>query len=354
MSPFDAYSLWLAATQASAQGGTTTHVFNVAGITIRARLHHESLALPFLSAISHLAVSLADARLDDGYVIDIWDSNHSGVQFPRFHHDIDDVMPRGEVPAYSGDGISFAYFAHARMVQILNHPNKHGIVALVNAQALPAFELACPLRGILSWVLRQNDMAMIHSAALADEDGNAYLIIGNSGAGKSTTAISCLLAGMQYIGDDLCALGQGTDGLVYVHSLYSSGKTYRSEWKYLPQLEQLTLPPGLRIDDFHKEIYFFDQDDRLKTQLRLSGKLRTIFVPFKESSVKAYIPAVASLISRMMGSTRELLPDAGFEGLTILSKAFRQAPVLPLSLSDDRLCPVQRALATQQLTRRAG
>ncbi|CAN1536605.1 hypothetical protein MCEGE14_01611 [Burkholderiaceae bacterium] len=354
MRPADNYSLWLAATQASAQAGTTTHVFDVAGITIRARLHHESLVLPFLSAISHLSSSLADAGLDDGYVIDIWDSCHSGVQFPRFHHDIDDVMPRGEVPAYSGDGISFAYFAHARMVQILDQSKKHGIVALVNAQALPAFELACPLRGILSWVLRYNGMAMIHSAALADEDGNAHLIIGNSGAGKSTTAISCLLAGMHYIGDDLCALGQGEDGLIYVHSLYSSGKTYQSEWKFLPQLEKLTLPPGLRIDEFHKEIYFFSHDERLKTQLCRSGKLQTIFVPCKEGSVKATVPTVASLISLTMGSTRELLPDAGFEGLTILGKAFRQAQVVSLPLSHDRQCPVPRALATRQLQQRSG
>ena len=354
MSPVDVYSLWLAATRVSAQAGTTTHVFDVAGITIRARLHHESLVLPFLSAISHLSVSLADAGLDDGYVIDIWDSFHSGVQFPRFHHDIDDVMPRGEVPAYSGEGISFAYFAHARMVQILNQSKKHGIVALVNAKALPAFELACPLRGILSWVLRHNGMAMIHSAALADEDGNAHLIIGNSGAGKSTTAISCLLAGMRYIGDDLCALGQGADGLIYVHSLYSSGKTYRSEWKYLPPLKKLTLPPGLRIDEFHKEIYFFSHDEQLKTQLCRSGQLQTIFVPCKDGSVKAPFPTVASLISLTMGSTRELLPDAGFEGLTILSKAFRQAQVMPLPLSDDRQCPVPRALATRQLQQRSG
>ena len=354
MSPVDVYSLWLAATRVSAQAGTTTHVFDVAGITIRARLHHESLVLPFLSAISHLSVSLADAGLDDGYVIDIWDSFHSGVQFPRFHHEIDDVMPRGEVPAYSGDGISFAYFAHARMVQILNQSKKHGIVALINAKALPAFELACPLRGILSWVLRHNGMAMIHSAALADEDGNAHLIIGNSGAGKSTTAISCLLAGMRYIGDDLCALGQGADGLIYVHSLYSSGKTYRSEWKYLPPLKKLTLPPGLRIDEFHKEIYFFSHDEQLKTQLCRSGQLQTIFVPCKDGSVKAPFPTVASLISLTMGSTRELLPDAGFEGLTILSKAFRQAQVMPLPLSDDRQCPVPRALATRQLQQRSG
>ena len=354
MSPVDVYSLWLAATRVSAQAGTTTHVFDVAGITIRARLHHESLVLPFLSAISHLSVSLADAGLDDGYVIDIWDSFHSGVQFPRFHHDIDDVMPRGEVPAYSGEGISFAYFAHARMVQILNQSKKHGIVALINAKALPAFELACPLRGILSWVLRHNGMAMIHSAALADEDGNAHLIIGNSGAGKSTTAISCLLAGMRYIGDDLCALGQGADGLIYVHSLYSSGKTYRSEWKYLPPLKKLTLPPGLRIDEFHKEIYFFSHDEQLKTQLCRSGQLQTIFVPCKDGSVKAPFPTVASLISLTMGSTRELLPDAGFEGLTILSKAFRQAQVMPLPLSDDRQCPVPRALATRQLQQRSG
>jgi hypothetical protein len=351
MKPVDVYHLWVNATERSAQHGVQEHHLLLAGVHLTIRLHHQNLARPMLSAICHLV--LPKAVVDDDYVIDVWDIGNSGVEFPRFHHGIDDVMNRGEVPSYSGDGIDFAYFSHARMVHILNQNTKHGIVALVSLDALPSFELACPLRGIFSWILRNNDMAMIHSAAVADEEGNAHLIIGDSGAGKSTTAISCLLSGMRYIGDDLCALGK-RNGVIHVFSIYSSGKTCQSDWAFMPELGELAVPDSMRSDDYHKEIYFFGQADNLSANVCLSGLLRTIFVPYKTNTDPQvnhvsmdHRESIASLLNLVIKTTRELLPDGGFESLGLLSQAFRQARVVPLRLTIDRQCPVPAVIADQ-------
>lgn len=330
-SPRNAYEAWRKQTEACAQKGVIDFFYDLAGITLCIKLHQMALARPFLSAISHLAIS----PTEPDYVIDVWDCKGSGGTFPRFDCGIDDVKLRGEIPPYCGGGIQFAYFAHARMVHVLSEIDRHGIVGLMDANELPKFELACPFRGLFSWILRNHGMSMIHCAAVADDEDNAYMIMGKSGAGKSTTAISCLLSGMNYLGDDLCAIGI-RDNCVQIYSIYSSGKTFRTEWSYLPTLAELSIPIKDRF--FDKEIYFFAENF---TNIARSGRLKTIFVPSKvNQSTISILPPVASLISITVDSTRELLPDARFESLPLLYAAFKQANISLLPLSNDRHCPI--------------
>ena len=334
-SPKEVYKKWVDQTNISRKSDVTDYFFNIADLIVCVRLHSQTLVKPFLSAIDHLRIEPSKAE----YVIDVWDCKNSQLTFPPFDYGIDDVKLRGEIPQYSGDGIEFAYFAHARMVHVLNENTKHGIVALMNADALPKFELACPFRAIFSWVLRNNRMSIIHAAALADSTGNTCLIMGKGGAGKSTTAISCYLAGMQYIGDDLCAIGI-RDSKVYIFSIYSSGKTYRSEWQYMPELSTLATH---HVDkDFDKEVYFFSNAPERTSR---SGPLKTIFIPFKAGALKpTSSPPIASIINTTVESTRELLPNAGFESLSLLYAAFKQANVSLLQLEDSRQCPIPQLI----------
>lgn len=327
------YERWAEQTNRSLNVNVQYEYFDIAGLTVCIRLHHHELKDIFLMAIMHLQIP--PCRAD--YVIDVWDSSKGSLSFPAFEHGIGDIALRGEIPKYSGDNINFAYFAHANMAHILNENEKHGIVAVRDASKMPKFELACPFRGIFSWMLRNNKKAIIHSAALADENGNAYLLLGKSGAGKSTTAISCFLSGMKYIGDDLCALGF-VNQQVYVYSLYSSGKTYRSEWQFLPELQALAIScPSVYPD---KEVYFFGST---RERTRASGQLKTIFVPTKNTTIPPdKLPSIASLISETLDSTREILPSAGFEALALIYAAFKQAPIQLLPLREDRKCPLPR------------
>jgi hypothetical protein len=327
------YGTWARQTALSMSAGDLREVFlNIATVKVCIRLQHVGLQRNFLTAIQHLFI---DPCKPD-YVIDVWESKFTGCSFPRFEYDATAVELRGEIPKYSGDGVNFAYYAHARMVHILNENERHGVVAIMDVTRMPDFELACPFRGIFSWILRNNKKAMIHSAAVADAHGDAHLIVGRSGAGKSTTAISCFLSGMKYMGDDLCAVGLA-DGQVEIYSIYSSGKTYRSEWKFLPQLSDLALPSTDSASQ--KEIYFFGaQQDRICT----SGRLTSIWAPVRSAAEEAPLvcPSITSLIGSMVDSTREILPDAGFESLGLLYAAFKQASVKPLRLRLDRSCPI--------------
>lgn len=57
---------------------------------------------------------------------------------------------------------------------------------------------------------KSEDLLMLHGAVVGAE-GKGILIVGRSGAGKSTLSVSCLLAGMDFVGDDyvfLSAVGE--------------------------------------------------------------------------------------------------------------------------------------------------
>lgn len=57
------------------------------------------------------------------------------------------------------------------------------------------------LAPLFSLWAEMEDLLLLHAAAVGN-DGGGVLIVGKSGSGKSTLSLSCLLDGMEFIGDD--------------------------------------------------------------------------------------------------------------------------------------------------------
>ena len=59
----------------------------------------------------------------------------------------------------------------------------------------------------------------------------AVLLVGKGHSGKSTAALACLAAGMNYLSDDYCFVT--TSPPFHVQSLYCSGKIHEKDiWKF--------------------------------------------------------------------------------------------------------------------------
>jgi hypothetical protein len=86
---------------------------------------------------------------------------------------------------------------------------------------LPWWEVAAPFRNPLFWLLGSRRRILTHAAAVG-YGGRAALIVGPGGAGKSTTALTCLLAGFDYLGDDYTVTS--IDPEPRVACLYGSAK----------------------------------------------------------------------------------------------------------------------------------
>lgn len=80
--------------------------------------------------------------------------------------------------------------------------------------------LAKPLLRFLFRLSFERGYAMLHAAVLGF-GGEAMLVTGLSGAGKSTFSASALMAGAEFVSDDFMMVKKGVDGYV-AHSIYAS------------------------------------------------------------------------------------------------------------------------------------
>lgn len=310
-------------------GAIESRHLSVAGLTIECRFVGFALIPLIIPALEHLIIPDWEGIPD--YKIDIWDSESVHAEFPTAPCGIDDILVRGELDGFNSDRFEAAFFTHARLLTLIDHDQKHGVVCLVSGSNLPAFELACPLRGILSWILRRNETAMIHTASVGTKDG-CVLIGGNSGAGKSSLAFRGLTAGMFYFGDDICAISNKNNCPI-VHSIYSSGKIFSSDLKLFPALINSI---HSHIEEFYeKEVYFFAE--HFHSQLPKSGEIKAVIVPHQDPSLTMGFEKIsfAQALSVICSSTKNLLPNAGNEMFYILSSILQQRPCYRFNLGNN-------------------
>jgi hypothetical protein len=120
-----------------------------------------------------------------------------------------------------------------QILSVYQRRARQAVVWVPDASRVPSNELASPLRTLLHWWARDVGLQFVHGGAVA-VDGRAVLLAGPSGAGKSTAAIACLLAGLDYLGDDYVLIGGDTHPTV--HSLFSAGKVQPDHLEAFPDL----------------------------------------------------------------------------------------------------------------------
>lgn len=165
--------------------------------------------LGLLDAIDHLHVSVGDTPAAS--TIEVRVAPHP-AELQNLEIDGHLVFETDEVGLHLGNDGALALF------------DKRAGIGLWWFDRLPAapWHLAAPLRQIFHWHAVGHGQALLHAAAVSVE-GQAALVTGPGGSGKSTTSLLCQQAGLAYLGDDYCLVEQrGDDVLVY--GLYRTGK----------------------------------------------------------------------------------------------------------------------------------
>lgn len=80
-----------------------------------------------------------------------------------------------------------------------------------------------------------NGYYLLHAAAVGT-GGKGVLVVGRGGSGKSTFAVSCLAAGLDFVSDDYALLS--TSGPLVARPLYSVVALNPDMWEKLPQVGQ--------------------------------------------------------------------------------------------------------------------
>ena len=209
--------VWRAAEAATRATAPVTRDFAIAGGVLRLRGAGAASGV-MMRALAHLALE-APARPDAEIIV--FDTAGSGCSPPRAPCARDCFTDRGDIWGMASARIRSAFHLGEFSLNVFDHARQRGVFWVKDFAAVPYWSAAAPMRTLLHWWLSARGLQLMHGAAVGTDDG-AVLIVGPGGAGKSTSAIASLAAGLRFAGDDYVALGLGEQPAAY--SLYGTAK----------------------------------------------------------------------------------------------------------------------------------
>ncbi|HEX3426336.1 MAG TPA: hypothetical protein VHT30_09405 [Acidimicrobiales bacterium] len=192
------------------------HKLSTAGRTLRVRFAGSHLTRRFLPALQHLATDAGQADL----TICCWDGNASPVAMPPPPWPSRDFVGGSRIRGHINGPVVATYDRDGRLFQLYDRPSRRALFHVADGARLPGWHDRAPFRPFLSLWADDHGLALLHGAAVA-EGGAGLVLAGVSGSGKSTTALRCALAGMDFLGDDACLVDPAG---ATVHSVYGRAK----------------------------------------------------------------------------------------------------------------------------------
>jgi hypothetical protein len=267
-------------------------------------------------------------RAEPSLVVEMWDSTSSGVPIGRAPWAADDFRPLGLVEPFCTERFLTAIDVHTASLSLLDRETATARFWLEDASRMAYWQSASPLRLILSWWASTVGMQLTHVAAVAGSRG-AVLLVGGAGAGKSTTSLTCVAGGLQFLGDDYCLLAPGPDPTV--HRVYSTAKLRPDAFDRLPQL----LPLARNAARLDREKAVLDLLPTHADALVESAPITAIVVPRVTGRFRRRRASPGAVLRAMAPSTVFGLFGATPNTLSTLARLSREVPGYELELGDD-------------------
>ncbi len=246
----------------------------VAGIRIRLRFSGAALHDRLIGPLSHLLDSTEDGPVDA--VFNIWDSASTRVGVPAPPCPRSHFTDRGDIWGMESERILSAFHWMECSVALMDTQSLEAICWVDDAQALPYWSKASPLRTLLHWVMQRFDRQLLHAAVVGTDHGGV-VITGKGGVGKSTVALLCLEAGLAYLGDDYVVVA--LDPVPCAYSLYCTAKLDDDQAANFPGLLPLTEPRTGRRAHAEPEKTVFLLHPARADSIHHSIALRAILLP---------------------------------------------------------------------------
>lgn len=301
----------------------------LAGVRIELRFASAALRDIMLPALRHLHVDDASGC---EIRIGLWDQASSSIAAPSPPFDKKRFTDRGDIWGFNSRRFRLAFHYGEFSVNLFDRETGQGFFWVEDPDKLPYWTHAAPLRSQLHWCMELHGRQLLHAAAVGTDAG-AVLLTGRGGIGKSSTALSALLHGFDFAGDDYVVASLEPEPRVY--ALYCSAKVNRDQ---LPRYESLR--PWLRNPDGRpEEKAIFDLLPGHGDHLPSSMPIRAILVPEincrPESAVTGDIHT-DSIRHAASFTTVEQLPYAGRYTYDFIDELARRVPGYKLSLGSDR------------------
>ncbi len=312
---------------AGSSGGWDDAWVNVAGDAIRLRFAGPALAELLLPALSHLRTEDAERA---ALTVHIWDSASTGTEPPRPAWGLDAYREQGVIDGFFGDGFYTVYPRGVGALNVVDVDAGQAFFWIADFARLGLPEQGAPLRLLLNLWLAGRELQLVHGAAIGHEDG-CVLLIGRSGAGKTSTALSCLGSGLRHLGEDYCLVAGGDPPNIF--SIYSSAKVEAATLERLPGLRDLIVE--MPADQQEKVLLDLHAGD--PGRMMRSAPLRAIAVPrIVEGPETRLAPcSTAEAMVAVAPSTLLQLPGNRPALMRMLGDVVRSVPCYGLEVGSD-------------------
>ena len=320
-------SVFQAWTIAAQTCGVFERDFVIGGHIVRLRFAGTSIISTVIPALAHLAIAPAVQTPD--LTIHLWDTHSSGVNMP-FLPLWNDCSERGSVRAFAQSSLSVTRLPAAGVFSLWDPARQLAIYWAPGATEIPSYERGAPFRGLLNAWWREHDGLLLHAGAVGNENGGA-LLVGKGGVGKSTTALACMQASMQYLSDDYCLLTHKSDSIV--HSLYCTAKLHSTDVQRFPALLPLISNPEELGEE--KALCFLRQESTCRLARKIP--LQAILLPRISGRTESrFIPASPfSALQALAPSALMQLPDAGAQEFSHIREVVTRVPCYWLEVGTD-------------------
>ena len=312
---------------AEANTGAVDRYFDVAGFNLRITFAGLAMVDDFCAALSHLEVPARD-HVDARF--HVWDSESTGIAMAQPISSHEAFTDRGDIWGMGSLRYRSAFHWGEYAVALMDTRTATGVYWTHSRAVLPYWAKASPLRTLFHWWMETKGCQLVHGAAVGDRNG-AVLITGPGGLGKSTTAISSLLAGLHYISDDYLIVALEPEPRLY--SLYSTGKLNWDQMAQFPALAgRATSMNG--PEDAKAVVHLYPA---MKSQIVRSLPLKAILTPTIGSQRETLLEAVAPAELRRAAAftTMAQLPYAGRKTQDFIARLVDSRPGLRLKLGSD-------------------
>lgn len=308
----------LAQCERRAVRGVQTRAWTIGPTSLRQYWYAQSRFATFARPLEHQAAAVGPAQLTVHCLVD-----EDGIALGEGPFRRSDLGNNRSIPGLSQSRMRVLWDQDNRFVQALDLQSGRGFFYVADFDLLPEWEPPIPFRNFLHWWAAAEGHVFLHAGSAGTREGG-IVFLGRGGAGKSTTTLACLDAGMTTCGDDyvLVTGGKTPD----VHSVYGTAKLKNGARLRPESILQRLLPTAMAVAD--KTLLF--------PAIEMPGSFANHF-PLK---------ALATLVQG--GETTVIEPATPLEALraagpsTVLQMPFGQAEGLSAIASLARTVPSYR------------
>jgi hypothetical protein len=327
---------------AESAGGFRDRFYDLAGLPIRLRFAGPALEKRMSFALAHISIDPVEAP---ALTVFLWDSRSTSSAPPKPAWGLDDYRQHGRIRGHFEDGFYAVFQRGTQSLHVLDAERDRGFFWTNSADRLEMTDHGSPLRTLLHLWLDRRGVQLVHSAAVGRPDG-AALIVGNAGAGKSSTALACLPSELGHLGEDYCLVTPGDPPVV--SSLYSSAKVDRATRARMPWLDPLidTMPTATQPKAL-LDIY-----SNLPEKVIRAAPLRALVIPAITGKTETTFARSTrpEALAGLAPSTMLQLPGTSAATMARLSSLVRSVPAYRLAAGTD---PAGVAAAVERILEEA-